>query len=263
MKQYQGVLSLAVSFLVGATAFPGDASAQAVTRLVAEPAVIEVTVGQTVSVEIRAYGPDGSLVDAPLRVAGARGGLAIADGRVTGLTAGEHSIFVSTVPAAGTEPVTLEIPVQVGWPPVTRVEVVADPARLFVGARLEHEVVAFHADGSQRPYPEPSWRSSDPSVASVDAFGNVRGVGPGSATITGEVEGVTATISHTVMESPVARIELSGGQERVRTGDVQTFADDGRHAGGTRRRLGRPRSRLLRPHGLAGGGGGGGFGTTL
>lgn len=223
MKQSHGVFYLVVSFLVGATASAGDASAQAVTRLVAEPAVVEVTVGQTVPIEIRAYGPDGGLVDAPLRIAGARGGLAIADGRVTGLTAGEHSIFVSTVPAPGSEPVTLEIPVQVGWPPVTRVEVVAEPARLFVGARLGHDVVAFHADGSQRPYPEPSWRSSDPGVASVDAFGNVRGVGPGSATITGEVEGVTATISHTVVESPVARIELSGGQERVRTGDVQSF----------------------------------------
>lgn len=233
MKQYQSVFYLAFCVFVGATASPGDASAQAVTRLSAEPASIEVTVGQTVPIAIRAYGPDGDLVDVPLRIAGARGGLAIADGRVTGLAAGEHSIFVSTVPAPGTEPVTLEVPVRVGWPAVTRVEVVAEPARLFVGARLEHRVVALHADGSERPYPEPSWQSSDPGVASVDAFGNVRGVAPGSVTITGEVEGVAATIAHTVTESPVASIELSGGQERVRTGDVQSFTALARSADGS------------------------------
>lgn len=200
------------------------ASAQSVTRLAAEPERIEVTAGQSVTLAVDALDATGRSVDVPLRIAGPRSGVRVSGGVVTGLAAGEYTIFASTVPAAGEEPVVLEIPVTVGWPAVTRLKVVAPEERLFVGSRLEHDVVALHADGSERPYPEPSWRSSDPSIATVDAFGNVRGVGPGPVTITGEFEGVTADIAHTVSESPVVRIELSGGQERVRTGDVQTFA---------------------------------------
>ena len=118
----------------------------------------------------------------------------------------------------------MQVPVVVGWPAVERVQVSAEDGRLLVGSRIAHRATAFHADGSQRPYPEVQWESSDPSVATVDAFGNVRAVGAGSVTITGSVEGVRATIAHAAVASSVARLELSGGEEQVRTGDVQSFS---------------------------------------
>lgn len=197
--------------------------AQTVTRIEAEPERVEVMAGQSTPLTIRALGPDGTTVEAPLRVGGARRGIRVADGQVMGLTAGEYEIFVSSVPEDGSDPVVLQIPVTVGWPAVTSVTVLADGGSLYVGSRIAHRVVASHSDGSPRPYPEPTWRSSDTSVATVDAFGNVRGVGPGSVTITASVEGVTNSVSHSVSASPVSRITLSGGQEQVRTGDVQSF----------------------------------------
>ena len=206
-----------------AAVFTQPLTAQTVTRLSAEPATVEVTAGSSVPLSIQAFGPDGQPVAAPLRVAGARGGIRVENGRVSGLAAGEYQIFVSTVPEDGGEPVTLRIPVVVGWPPVVRVEVVPEAGQLFAGARVPHRVRAFHADGSERPYPDVTWESSDPAVATVDAFGNVRGIGSGTVTITAAVDGVSASLGHALSASPVARLELSGGQAQVRTGDVQSF----------------------------------------
>jgi hypothetical protein len=215
---------LVTAFLMGASGFLDAAAAQDVARLVSDPERIEVTAGSSVPVAIRAYDAAGRPVAAPLRIAGERNGVRISNGLVTGIAAGEYRIFVSSVPAAGGEPVVLEIPVVVGWPPIERVDVAAAAGRLYVGGRLPHRAHAWHADGSERPYPDVAWRSSDPSVATVDAFGNVRAVGVGTVTIIASVEGTSSGVSHTATASPVTSLELSGGQAQVRTGDVQSFS---------------------------------------
>jgi hypothetical protein len=222
----------ALLVLVSSMAVAQPALAQTVTRLASDPERIELTAGASTPIAIRAFGVDGRVVAAPLRVSGARGGVRVENGRVTALAAGEYQIFVSSVPDDGSDPIRLSIPVVVAWPAVTRVEVSADEGRLLVGARLAHRASAFHADGSERPYPDVDWSSSDPSVATVDPFGNVRGVEPGAVTITGSVEGIRAEVSHTAVVSPVTTLQLTGGDEQVRTGDVQSFvvsayADDG------------------------------------
>ena len=213
------LLALGFAFVVAQPAM-----AQTVTRLSSAPEQLELTAGATAPLTITAFDAMGQPVAAPLRVSGARGGVRISNGIVTALAAGEYQIFVSSVPEDGSDPVTLQVPVVVGWPAVERVQVSAEDGRLLVGSRIAHRVTAFHADGSQRPYPGVQWESSDPSVATVDAFGNVRAVGAGSVTITGSVEGVRATIAHAAVASSVARLELSGGEEQVRTGDVQSFS---------------------------------------
>jgi hypothetical protein len=209
--------------IIAIVALASPLSAQTVTRIVAEPERIDVIAGQSVPISIRAIGPDGQTVDAPLRIGGPRSAVRIADGVVTGITAGEFEIFVASIPEAGAPPVQLRIPVTVGWPAVARVDVTAEAGRLFRGGRLTHSASAAHEDGSTRPYPTVTWLSSDESVATVDPFGNVRGVGSGSVTITASVDGIPGTIMHEVTSSPVDRLELGGGQLQVRTGDVQSF----------------------------------------
>jgi hypothetical protein len=209
-----------------------SAAAQAVTRLESVPERIEVRAGQSASLVIRALGPDGRPVQAALRVGGPRRGLRISGSEVTGLAAGEYQIFVSTVPAGAGEPVTLSIPVRVSWPEIARVEVRGERGSLYEGGRVRHTVAAYHADGSERPYPEVTWGTSDPRVATVDAFGYVRAVGAGAVTITATVEGVRGEAAHTVAASPVALLELAGGRPEVRTGDVQSFSAVARTAAG-------------------------------
>ena len=224
------------ALFVFALAVAQPATAQTVTRLSAQPERVEVVAGESVPLMIRAYRPSGELVDAPLRVGAPRSGVRVENGRVTGLIAGEYEIFVSSVPDGGGDPVTLNIPVIVAWPPLTRIEVGTEGGQLFQGARVAHTVYAFHADESERPYPDVAWSSSDESVATVDAFGNVRGTGPGTVTITARVEGVSGQVTHTLTASPVADLELTGGQAQLRTGDVQSFTvvatgEDGRVIG--------------------------------
>jgi hypothetical protein len=223
MKASARSLTLLLCTLVGVTWSATPVAAQAVSRLVAEPERVEVIAGESTPLTIQALAADGSPISAPLRIAGARGGIRVADGQVTGVQAGEYEVFVSTVPADGSAPVQLRIPVIVAWPAVDRVEIAAEAGELYVGSRVPHRAHAFHTDGSPRPYPEVRWESSDPSVATVDAFGNVRGVAPGNVSIAGTVDGVRAERGHTVSASPVASIELSGGADQVRTGDVQVF----------------------------------------
>jgi len=208
------------------------AAAQTVTRLESIPERIEVHSGESVPLTIRAFGPDGRPVQAELRVSGPRNGLRVGPGEVTGLAAGEYEVFVSSVPQGDGAPVTLRVPVRVSWPEIARLEVHTDDGRLYEGGRLRHTVTAYHADGSERPYPAATWTSSDPSTAAVDAFGYVRGVATGSVTVTATVEGVRGGVTHTVAASPVASLELSGGRPEVRTGDVQSFSAVARTASG-------------------------------
>ena len=222
------LVALALIAVVTAPAFAED-----VARLSSQPERVQLRVGESIDLLISALSATGASVDAPLRGSGARGAVEFSDGRVTALRVGEFEIFVSTVPGDGSDPITLNIPVVIDWPAVTDVEVGVPDVTLFNGTRVAHEVVAFHADGSMRPYPEVSWSSSDESVATVDAFGNVRAVGIGPVTIIGAVEGVSGRITHSVSASPVASVSLEGGLEQVRTGDVQSFVATVRDASGS------------------------------
>ena len=209
--------------ILAVTALAQPLAGQTVTGIVAEPERVQVTAGQSVPIVVRAIGADGQTVDAPLRIAGPRRGVRVANGQVTGIAAGEYEIFVTSISTDGGAPIQLRIPVSVGWPAVEEVVVIAEAGRLFAGTRILHRASASHADGTARPYPEVTWSSSDDSVATVDPFGNVRGVSLGSVTITASVDGITGSLMHRVEDSPVARLELSGGQIQVRTGDVQSF----------------------------------------
>ena len=209
--------------ILAVTALAQPLAGQTVTGIVAEPERVQVTAGQSVPIVVRAIGADGQTVDAPLRIAGPRRGVRVANGQVTGIAAGEYEIFVASISTDGGAPIQLRIPVTVGWPAVEVVVVLAEPGRLFAGTRILHRASASHADGTARPYPEVTWSSSDESVATVDPFGNVRGVSVGSVTITASVDGITGSLIHEVEDSPVTRLELRGGQIQVRTGDVQSF----------------------------------------
>lgn len=209
--------------ILAVTALAQPLAGQTVTGIVAEPERVQVTAGQSVPIVVRAIGADGQTVDAPLRIAGPRRGVRVANGQVTGIAAGEYEIFVASISTDGGAPIQLRIPVTVGWPAVEEVVVIAEPGRFFAGTRILHRASASHADGTARPYPEVTWSSSDESVATVDPFGNVRGVSVGSVTITASVDGITGSLRHEVEDSPVTRLELSGGQIQVRTGDVQSF----------------------------------------
>ncbi|MFN8669662.1 MAG: Ig-like domain-containing protein [Gemmatimonadaceae bacterium] len=207
--------------------------AQGVVKVVAEPARLTLKAGETVALKVTALDKDGKEVpDAMVRVGGPRGAVQYADGKLTALKAGSFTVVASAFLGRGIEAITLEIPVIVSWPALTKIDISAENGRLYTGTMLAHTAKGAHADGSPRTGLVVTWRSSDPAVATVDRFGNVTGVKPGAVTISAESEGVVARKAYTVAASPVARIEASIKETTVNTGDVVHLLATARRANG-------------------------------
>ena len=191
-------------------------------RIEVSDASLTIESGTRVAFTARVVDGTGAAVDVPLRVVGARGDLEVGEGFIAGVTPGEHELFITAVLPAGSagDPPQLTVPVTVVWPAVTDVRIATGASTVYAGTTLAHEAEARHADGSLRPDAAITWQSSDPAVATVDAFGNVTGVAPGVATITAAFQRGRATIEHTVRAFPGRSITLEGGVDEARTGDV-------------------------------------------
>lgn len=58
-------------------------------------------------------------------------------------------------------PITLDIPVIVSWPALSKLTITADSGRLYTGISIGHKVAGAHADGSPRHGLVATWRSSN------------------------------------------------------------------------------------------------------
>ena len=205
-----------------------------VAKLVAEPASVTMRAGESVALKVTAFDAAGKPIpDAVVRVNLPRGAARYADGSVTAFRAGTFTATAVATGPAGTPPVTIEIPVTIAWPALAKLDVVADPGRLYTGVTVAHRLKGAHADGTERPGLVAEWRSSDPTIASVDRFGHVTGLKPGAVTIAATVDGTKAEIAHTVVANPVATLELGIAQTTIRTGDVIPLAGTSKRADGT------------------------------
>ena len=213
--------------------FAQDASTR-VVRLVPSAEQLSVPIGEQVSFSVTAVDAAGNEVPAPIRIIGPRNAVQVSDGQVEGLAQGEYEIIATLVTGAGAagEPLTVRVPIVVTWPAINHVGITSAHDRLFTGTTVHHAAMAFHTDGSQRPDPAVIWTSSDPSVAAVDAFGNVSGRAPGTATITAAFEGIEASVDWEVAAFPDVTLALEGGPDEARTGDVIRFEAVVRDASG-------------------------------
>jgi hypothetical protein len=217
------------AFAVAAFALPGAVAAQnleaglRVTQLRAEPAELNLTVGQVVPLKVVALDEAGNPVDAQLRISAPRGTIDVDDGQVTGERAGQFTItaVVALPPDAGREPVTLSIPVTVSWPAVQSVEITgSDGNRLWVGASLDHDLRIMQVDGTERPDDSAQWSISNPEVAAVDRWGNITVLDAGSFTLTASVDNRQATRQYEAAVFPARSLQIDVAEDRVRTGDV-------------------------------------------
>jgi hypothetical protein len=207
-------------------------SAPVVARLVAEPARIVIKAGDTLAFKVTAYDAQGNVIpNAPVRIGGPRRALAFPEGRVFAREAGNFTATATAAGAAG-QTITLEIPVVVTWPGLSKLEIAPEPGRLYSGVTLGHKVTGAHADGTVRKNVTATWRSSAPSIATVDKFGSVTARQAGVVTITAEAERVTAQKRYTVLPNPVTNIAIGIKDVTVWTGDVVHLNATPRRAGG-------------------------------
>ncbi len=218
---------------LGAHTLGAQGASVTVAKLVAEPATLSMQAGDSVPFKVIAYDAQGKVVlDAAIRVGGPRRAIMFGEGTAKAFQAGRYTATATTQGAPGAAPVTLDIPVVITWPKLSRLEIVPGRGRLYTRVTLPHAVKGYLANGMERKDLVVRWSSSDASVARVDRFGTVTGLRPGTATIAADVEGSRAEQRYTVASNPVSRIELGIKATSVRTGDVVHLDGTARRADG-------------------------------
>lgn len=124
-------------------------------------------------------------------------------GVVTGHTVGTTQIAASSSGQSAVVPVTV-LPIG-----VASVAVAPASATITRGGTVTLQGIAYDAGGNTLAGRTVVWASSAPQVATVDGAGKVTGVAAGSATVTGTIEGKTASSAITVTVTPVAAVTIS------------------------------------------------------
>jgi hypothetical protein len=154
------------------------------------------------------------------------------DGVVEAVEAGEHSV-AALRPATDSQPrIVTRFTVTVPKPAVTEVVFTDVPESIYAGTTLPVSAEARARSGYVRDDVPVTLESSAPDVAAVGSAHRLRGVAPGTATLTARAGGAQAQATVEVVENPVASIDLTGGADSARTGDVLAFdavarAEDG------------------------------------
>jgi hypothetical protein len=200
-----------------------------------EPAAPTLQVGETLQFSARYVPAGGSPQPDSTIVFFSRNRTALPvtrSGEATAQAPGTYDVLALR-PAQGNQDRILErISVTVPKPPVTAVVFTEAPEQLYAGTQGNLRVEARTAQDRVRSDVAPTLESSNPSVASVDRFQQIQAKAPGTATLTAIADGQRAAHTVTVVENPVVALDLSGGSETARTGDVLSFEATARDAEG-------------------------------
>jgi len=102
---------------------------------------------------------------------------------------------------------------------VARIDITPTALTLFEGETGAVEASVKDANGAVLDQREVAWRSSDVTVAAIDATGRVTAVRAGTTAITAESEGKSATIELTVRALPVATVVVNALPSLLEPGD--------------------------------------------
>ena len=154
---------------------------------------------------------------------------------VTALRAGTATIIAAADGVTGST--TLTVASTAPAPaPIASVEVTPAAPTVAVGATQQLTATPKDAAGNALTgRPAPAWASGNAAVATVSAAGVVTAVGPGSATITATISGVSGTATVTVPAPPpaaIARVEVAPATASIVSGATQQFTATPRDAAG-------------------------------
>ena len=209
-----------------------------------EPAEITLDIDETVEVVATPVDADGNEVEAQLLwfSRGRRVASVDRDGVIKALSAGNATILVrerrrrvgqnqegrsNVGPRAGAS-----IRVTVRKPALESMSIDEPTGGLYTGTTIALTASAVDVRGDARENVECSWTSSDPAVATVDAFGGLTVHKAGSITVTAEAEGKSATAALVCESNPIEELEVTLDVDAPRTGDVVHIFANGRDANG-------------------------------
>ncbi len=153
-------------------------------------------------------------------------------GEVTAQAPGTHTLVALRPASGGQERLMTEVTVTVSQAPVAEVAFADVPSRVFTDTQVPVRAEARTDGGQVRDDVQIQLESSDPTVAEVDHLHRLSGKASGTVTLTARAEGQEATAPVEVVENPVASLDLTGGADSARTGDVLDFEATPRDANG-------------------------------
>jgi uncharacterized protein YjdB len=182
-------------------------------RITNAPATLEI--GESVQVQAEALDTQGApFGDVKWTASPASVVTVSATGMVTAVSQGTGTITAS----AGDR--TAAVTVSVLRSAVTQVTIAGLASSVGAGTSVSLNAVAKDARGATVTGRAAAWTSSEPTVAEVDQSGTLRAITPGSATVTVNVEGMTATMQVVVVPGAASSLALSPGQASIAAGTV-------------------------------------------
>ena len=106
---------------------------------------------------------------------------------------------------------------------IKTIEITSIPTPLAVGSTVQLEATTRIFSGDPRTGVPLKWTSDKPDVATVDAGGNVTGIGAGTATIKAATDSASGTTAITVVKSNVRTLTIEPASTSARAGDVVHF----------------------------------------
>jgi len=222
LRRLQSPLTALATLALLAT--PGRAQ----DRLVASASEITLQAGDSVRL---AFDEDTGDRMSPLEVgdvqlATPRGSLVWNAPFLIAIRAGDYTV-AATYARPGATTLTTSLDVTVVPPPIARIEIAPldDDVALYATTSRFYGATAIQTDGEPRGDAALAWSTTDPSVAAVNALGQVRGIAPGRTELRVRAGGVDATLPIAVEALPEGELTLEQRPHEgaVRTGDVLTF----------------------------------------
>ena len=184
------------------------------------PSAPSITVGAQITLQAAVRGANGQVISgATIFWSSADTNVVTVSqaGVVTGKSVGTTQVAASSNGASTVTTVTV---VQV---PVASVAVLPSAATLVIGGTVTLQAVAYDADANALSGRSVVWASSASPVATVDGSGKVTAVSAGTATISGTIEGKTASSAITVTVIPVAAVAVTPGSADIDVGASRSF----------------------------------------
>lgn len=216
-----------------------------VASVAVSPGALALTVGQAASLVATASDAAGNVLPGRgVSWSSANTGVATVagSGLVTAVGVGTTTVTATSEGKAATvQVVVAAAPVAPPPPPAPVAAVAITPANasVTVGGGVTLSATTTDAHGNVLTGRTITWVSSAPQIATVDAQGTVRGVAPGSATITAASEGTAATAQITVNApppappAPVATVSVTPSSATLVVGSSATLTATLRDAAGS------------------------------
>jgi len=213
---------------------PASLPPSPITRVVISPNTRTITAGDSAQYSAQLFDASGKQVEGALvrftPRASAGEGRVDSTGLVVSGSTGKFPInVVALVP--GTRPVIEPLDIVMVPATAQRVVVERGPSKLVVGQTLRVTALAY-SKGNDRAREAITWKSSAPSVVSVDRDGVLSAKAAGKATLTASAGAASATLPVQIVANVIATMSIAPPKPQARQGDLVRFVATARDKAG-------------------------------